>query len=118
MTNAQSWQKQAAALLSRGNARLSARQLRARFNLAKAKASVKTVGARPLRDDLDELIRLVDELLAAKNKNRLLTEVAALSELHNDLWDAQIKEDSKSGALDAWIAGVRAEHERRKNPPL
>jgi len=112
MTDAQSWQKQAAALPLCGDARL-----RARFSEL-AKASAKAAGARPLGDVLDEMIRLVDELLAAENKNLPPAEVEALSELHNDLWDAQIKEDSKSGALDAWIAGVCTEHARRKNPPL
>ncbi len=66
-------------------------------------------GERGAGEVFADMIRIVDEALA-KNKNLLPQTVRRLEELREDLWDAQIEEDSKSGALDAVSEKAMAQH--------
>lgn len=75
-------------------------------------------GARAPRDVCGDMIRLIDELLAAEESNLRPAETDALYALRDDLWDEQIERDAQSGALDHLIAESRAEEARRKKSRL
>lgn len=61
---------------------------------------------RAPREILGEMIRLIDDLLA---KGGMPPQAAArLEELRADVWDAQIAEDAKSGALQKAFAAKAA----------
>lgn len=71
------------------------------------------------RDIIGKLIKLIDDALAGSPAP---ADVARLEELRAGLWDAQMEEDAKSGAMtnkfDAMAQQAAAEDARGKSTPL
>ena len=71
------------------------------------------------RDIIGKLIRLIDSALADAAKP---SDIARLEELRASLWDAQIEEDAKSGALQnkfgAMAQEAAAQDSRGASTPL
>ncbi len=81
-----------------------------------ARTAANGAGQKPAREVCGELISLIDEILAAEARRLSRAEREALSDLRADLWDAQIEEDAKSGALDHLIEQARARRQADGKP--